>query len=57
MITVKELIKKLSIFDPNSYVAIYGGESEIGDWAELLVCEDEDDVLWQSGEVILEYEN
>ena len=55
--TVKQMIDTLSQFNENYLVYISGGQDERGDWATLNVGEDDEDVDWNYGKTLLEYEN
>jgi len=56
MMTVKELIKVLSKYDEDDIVSVHGSEGANGDWAYLLVSDDEEEAIWQDGTIILEME-
>jgi len=53
--TVKELIKVLSKYNEDDIVSVHGSEGANGDWAYLLVSDDEE-AIWQDGTIILEME-
>ena len=54
--TVKELIKVLSKFNENDIAIVNGGEGCHGNWGYLMICENEEDAIWQNGEIVLEME-
>ena len=55
--TVKEMIETLKKYDENWFVSVHGGEGGSGSWGCFCICKDMEDVIWMTGESILEYED
>ena len=55
--TVGRLKSILVNFNDNDIVYIFGGEGGSGGFAYLNIGHDEDDIIWQNGSTILEYED
>ena len=54
MMTVKELMEKLAQYDENALVVVSGGETEYGDYGELVVVSSMDEYWLCDGVVIME---
>ena len=47
----------LAKYDNDAIAYIYGGEGAEGDFALFLICDTEEEMIWDGGDTIMLYEN
>ena len=52
---VERLKSILAKYDNDAIVYIYGGEGAEGEFAYLIISDNEEEVIWCGGDVIMEY--
>ena len=57
MMTVGRLKSILGKYNNEKIVAVYGGETEDGDFGCLVISDNKDDAIWCIGDIIMEYNN